>query len=48
MEKSFWVYIITDKPYGTLYVGVTNDLPRRIYEHKSGLYKGFSKKYRSF
>jgi putative endonuclease len=45
MEKRFWVYIITDKPYGTLYIGFTNNLPRRIYEHKNGLYEGFSKKY---
>ncbi len=45
MEKRSWVYIITDKPYGTLYVGVTSDLARRIYEHRTGLYKGFSKKY---
>jgi putative endonuclease len=45
MEKCFWVYIITDKPYGTLYTGVTNDLCRRDYEHKNGIYKGFSKKY---
>jgi putative endonuclease len=45
MEKRFWVYIVTDKPYGTLYVGVTNDLARRIYEHKNGIYKGFTKQY---
>lgn len=45
MEKRYWVYIVADKPYGTLYVGVTSDLSRRIYEHKNGLYKGFTKKY---
>lgn len=45
MEKSFFVYIVTDKPYGTLYVGVTNDLGRRVWEHKTGVYKGFTKKY---
>lgn len=45
MSKQYWVYIVTDKPYGTLYVGVTNDLARRTWEHKSGLYKGFTKKY---
>ncbi len=45
MEKNFFVYIVTDKPYGTLYVGVTNDLARRVYEHREGLYKGFTKKH---
>jgi putative endonuclease len=45
MEKRFWVYIVTDRPYGTLYVGVTNDLARRIWEHREGMYKGFTKKY---
>jgi putative endonuclease len=40
-----WVYIITNRPNGTLYIGVTSDLPRRIWEHREGLYPGFSKKY---
>ena len=40
-----WVYIITNKPNGTLYVGVTSDLVRRIYEHREGLVEGFSKRY---
>jgi putative endonuclease len=44
--KHGYVYIITDKPFGTLYVGVTSHLARRIYEHREGLYVGFSKKYR--
>jgi len=46
MEKRFWIYIITDKPYGTLYTGVTNDLARRVWEHKEGYYKGVSSRYR--
>jgi len=45
MRKRFWVYIITDKPYGTLYIGVISHLARRIYEHKNGLCEGFSKRY---
>jgi putative endonuclease len=42
---SFWVYILASQPGGTLYVGVTNDLVRRIYEHREGLVKGFTKRY---
>jgi putative endonuclease len=41
----YWVYFLTNKPRGTLYVGVTNDLVRRIYEHREGLAKGFSQRY---
>jgi putative endonuclease len=44
--NSFWVYILTSQPGGTLYVGVTNDLIRRIFEHREGLVQGFTKKYR--
>ncbi len=40
-----FVYLLATKPNGTLYVGVTNDLVRRIYEHKEGLAEGFTKKY---
>jgi predicted GIY-YIG superfamily endonuclease len=39
------VYIVTNGRNGTLYVGVTADLPRRIFEHREGLLAGFSKKY---
>ncbi len=40
-----WVYIVTNKPNGTLYVGVTSDLARRVYEHREGLIPGFTKKH---
>jgi putative endonuclease len=42
---SYWVYILTSKPGGTLYVGVTNDLVRRVYEHREGLAESFTKRY---
>ena len=45
MDKQYYVYILTNKKYGTLYVGVTNDLKRRIYEHKMKLVDGFTKEY---
>ena len=38
-------YIVTNKKMGTLYTGVTSNLPRRVYEHKQGAMKGFTKKY---
>jgi len=42
---SAWLYILAGKPGGTLYVGVTNDVIRRVYEHREGLIKGFTKRY---
>ena len=39
------MYILASKRNGTLYIGMTNDLQRRVYEHKTGTIKGFTQKY---
>ncbi len=46
MEKEYYVYILASQRRGTLYVGVTNDLKRRVYEHKEGIIAGFTKQYK--
>jgi putative endonuclease len=43
--KPGYVYLLTNKPHGVLYLGVTSDLPVRIGQHRSGAVPGFSKKY---
>lgn len=40
-----WVYIMTNKPNGTPYVGVTGNLARRVWEHREGAAEGFTKRY---
>lgn len=44
MNHSYWTYIVASRT-GTLYIGVTNNLERRIWEHKTGQIDGFSQKY---
>lgn len=43
--KSYYIYILTNKNNSVLYVGVTNNIVRRIWEYKSKLIEGFTKKY---
>ena len=45
IERSYWVYILASRIGGTLYIGVANNLVRRVHEHKMGQADGFTKKY---
>jgi putative endonuclease len=45
MEKQFAVYLLASRRNGTLYIGVTSNLPRRIWEHRQGVVEGFTKRY---
>ena len=45
MEKNPYVYILASKPNGTLYIGVTSDLVKRVWQHKNNQVEGFTKKY---
>jgi putative endonuclease len=46
LNQFSYVYILASKRNGTLYVGVTSELKKRIFQHKEGLYDGFTKKYK--
>ena len=43
--KTYWVYILASRRNGTLYIGVTNDLLRRVQQHRERIVPGFTKKY---
>ncbi|MCA1748026.1 MAG: GIY-YIG nuclease family protein [Sphingomonadales bacterium] len=45
MSRPGFVYLMANKPNGTTYLGMTNNLPKRAYEHRNGLIEGFSKKH---
>ena len=44
-DKNYYVYILASERNGTLYIGITSDLIKRIYEHKNNIIKGFTQKY---
>ena len=44
-ERGGWVYIMTNRPNGTLYLGVTGDIVRRAWQHREGLVEGFTKRH---
>jgi len=45
MDKTFYVYMLASARYGTLYLGVTSNLIKRVWEHKEGIVDGFTKQY---
>jgi len=44
-QKSYWVYILASRIGGTLYIGITSDLVRRVYQHREKLGRGFTERY---
>jgi len=45
LMKSYYIYLLASKKNGTLYVGITNDLIHRVWQHKNNVHEGFTKKY---
>lgn len=45
MDKKFYVYILASQHYGTLYIGLTSNLHKRLWEHKNKVVEGFTEKY---
>ena len=43
--KTYYVYIMASRKNGTLYIGVTNNLPHRVWQHNNDVHEGFTKKY---
>jgi putative endonuclease len=46
MAKSYWIYILASRPGGALYIGVTNNLARRVFEHRTGFGSEHAERYR--
>ena len=44
-QRTYWVYVLASKPHGTLYIGVTNSLQRRVWQHQTKAIAGFTKQY---
>jgi putative endonuclease len=44
-ERTYWVYLLASRPHGTLYIGVSNDLVRRVYEHWQEIISSFTSRY---
>ena len=48
MDHNYYVYILASRKNGTIYIGITNNLEKRMYQHKNNLTKGFTSKYKVY